>query len=261
VIPQARSMLSEIGLTLGARNEASGDTVSKGQIIKQNPEAGTEIKAGGSVNATVSSGTSTVEVPRLTGLSRDQAKDKLHATGLMLGMVTKAFRENMPEGKILEQYPVAGTEAERGRDVRVTISGPREATTVRVGAATRRDGHAESPDSGEQTRSNKGMIVALTLVVLLGIGGFLLYQILATPQPQHTSQPQEIVVPDLIGMDVANAKEQVGENFHIYVEGASVLPGMGACRGISGSHQICDQEPKAGKRKPKGSTISVLRTS
>jgi tetratricopeptide (TPR) repeat protein len=56
-VSRATSTLTNKGLELGAQTKVSSETVSNGQIIKQSPEAGTEIRAGGSVSVTVSSGT------------------------------------------------------------------------------------------------------------------------------------------------------------------------------------------------------------
>jgi multiple sugar transport system substrate-binding protein len=57
-IAQARSALSEKGLRLGAQNEVPSNTVPKGQIIDQSPEAGADAEPGSSVDVTVSSGPS-----------------------------------------------------------------------------------------------------------------------------------------------------------------------------------------------------------
>jgi tetratricopeptide (TPR) repeat protein len=205
-----------------------------------------------------------VEVPDLSGQSVSQAHSTLASKGLKLGTQSKASSATVPEGKIIEQSPEAGTEAKAGTSVSVTVTGPREATTVRVGPATRHDGHAESPDSGEQRRSTKWINVALYIMVFLGIGGLFLYLILVAPQPQDASksqdnpQPQTLVVPDLVGMDVDSAKELYGEDFSIYVEGAKVAPGVGVCRGVRDLDKICTQNPKPGERDPRGSTISVV---
>jgi tetratricopeptide (TPR) repeat protein len=55
-LSQASSTLVDIGLKLGPHSEITNDRISKGQIIKQNPEAATELETGKLVSVTVSSG-------------------------------------------------------------------------------------------------------------------------------------------------------------------------------------------------------------
>jgi beta-lactam-binding protein with PASTA domain/outer membrane protein assembly factor BamD (BamD/ComL family) len=129
---QARGMLFEIGLSLGAQNDVSSNTVPEGQIIEQSPQAGTEVEADSSVDVTVSSGRS-VKIPELAGKSHSYARKMLVDVGLKLGHQTWVASDDTPARSILEQQPAAGTEVERGTLVHITISsGPQEASaTVR----------------------------------------------------------------------------------------------------------------------------------
>jgi len=56
----ATSTLANKGLELGTQNEIPHETIPKGKIIKQSPEAGDEAKVGSSVSITVSSGPQSV---------------------------------------------------------------------------------------------------------------------------------------------------------------------------------------------------------
>jgi tetratricopeptide (TPR) repeat protein len=55
-LSEASSTLVDIGLNLGPQSEIPSDTVPKGRIIKQSPEAATELETGKLVSVTVSSG-------------------------------------------------------------------------------------------------------------------------------------------------------------------------------------------------------------
>jgi len=55
-VPQARGTLANSNLKLGGQHVAPSDTISEGQIIEQNPEAGTEVEADSSVSVTISLG-------------------------------------------------------------------------------------------------------------------------------------------------------------------------------------------------------------
>jgi len=129
---QASSILDNKGLTLEIQDRTSNETIPEGKIVSQNPEAGSEVEAGGSVSVVVSLGASSVRVPDLTGQSWPEARSMLIAAGLKLGDQTKAPNDDMPEGRVVLQYPVAGAKAKQGSSEGVTLSSGREekATTT-----------------------------------------------------------------------------------------------------------------------------------
>lgn len=53
---QAQKALEKVGLKLGSASEAPSSTYKKGQVMSQNPKAGSKIEKGKSVNVTISSG-------------------------------------------------------------------------------------------------------------------------------------------------------------------------------------------------------------
>jgi hypothetical protein len=121
-VSQASRALTSKGLKLGAQREVPSDTVTKGQTVEQSPDAGTVVEPGTSVNVTISSGPSTVEIPDLVGKSRDEARTMLHDAGLRLDMVGKVPSDEVAEANIVEQDPTAGGKVERGTSVRVTLA-------------------------------------------------------------------------------------------------------------------------------------------
>jgi len=128
VVSQALSTLANSNLKLGGRHVAPSDTIPEGQIIKQRPASGTKVQTQSSVSVTVSTGTSPVEVPNLAGKRRSEVRNTLHAANLIVGMIAEAPSGNMPQGRVVQQYPAAGSTVERNTSVRITISsGPQEA--------------------------------------------------------------------------------------------------------------------------------------
>ena len=102
----------------------------EGEIVKQSPEAGIEVEVGRPVDITVSSGSSQVKVPDLTGQSSFKARNMLTAAGLKLGDQIKTPNNDVPEGTIVKQYPAAGTKAKWGSHVSIRFSsGPEKITT------------------------------------------------------------------------------------------------------------------------------------
>jgi beta-lactam-binding protein with PASTA domain len=129
-VSQASTLLSKRGLKLGAQNKASSEMTPEGEIVKQSPEAGIEVEVGHPVDITVSSGSSQVKVPDLTGQSSFKARNMLTAAGLKLGDQIKTPNNDVPEGTIVKQYPAAGTKARWGSRVSIRFSsGPEKITT------------------------------------------------------------------------------------------------------------------------------------
>jgi WD40 repeat protein len=154
-VSQANTVLASKGLKLGAQDKASSETTPEGQIIKQNPEAGTEIVAGNSVEITVSSGPSTVEVPDLVGKSHLEARTTLNAVELKLGEQVKAPSDDVLAGSIVDQYPAAGEKVNRGSPVRLTVSsGLQEATAVIPPAGSRTE-TVQSPTTSTESSATR----------------------------------------------------------------------------------------------------------
>jgi hypothetical protein len=125
---QASSTLADVGLTLGDQEEIPSDTIPEGEIVGQSLEAGTEVEADSSVSVTVSTGPSTVQIPDLVGLNRSEASSTLATTGLKLGGKDEAPSKTVTKGGIIEQKPAAGTKAEQGSTVSVTVRSGLKAT-------------------------------------------------------------------------------------------------------------------------------------
>jgi tetratricopeptide (TPR) repeat protein len=121
-VSQASSALASRGLSLGSQQKVRSDTVPEGRVIEQNPGPGVAVTPGGSVSVTVSSGPSPVEVPDLAGKSRSEVRNILRVAGLELGTTAEAQSDDVREGRVVQQYPEAGSETERGTSVRITLS-------------------------------------------------------------------------------------------------------------------------------------------
>jgi len=75
--------------------------------------------------------TQTTGVPKLVGLKMDQAKEVINDSGLAIVLDTASdFSAEIPAGKIMSQFPDAGTTVKTGRRVWVKISRGRRALEV-----------------------------------------------------------------------------------------------------------------------------------
>ncbi|QPK81432.1 Stk1 family PASTA domain-containing Ser/Thr kinase [Schaalia sp. ZJ405] len=105
-----------------APDPVASDTVEEGKIAKVNPSEGAKVKKGSKVTAYASSGSDTVQVPDVTGMTQDQARKALESAGLKVGSVEPADDASQPQGKVISTNPAAGSSASKGDAIILTIS-------------------------------------------------------------------------------------------------------------------------------------------
>lgn len=106
--------------------ENRSDGTLPGQIIAQQPPAGTELGEGSQLQVTVSLGNELVEIPGdLAGLTVEQAEGRLIAVGLRLGAVSQENNEVLEQGLVVGiSEPI--TQKPTGESVALRVStGPR----------------------------------------------------------------------------------------------------------------------------------------
>lgn len=122
---QTKAYLKDNGnFKLGTVSEAKSDKYEKGQIISQNPAAGSTVEKGATIDITVCSGKKTekVTVPSLTGLTIDGAREKLNAVGLRLGRVTYTESDIYSKGYVIWQQYESGSQLKKGSFVSLRVS-------------------------------------------------------------------------------------------------------------------------------------------
>jgi hypothetical protein len=114
------------------------DTVPAGCVAGQNPAAGMVVASGSAVVLTISTGPSgptQVQVPSVTGLTQSAAQSAITAVGLVVGTVTQATSDAVPEGSVISQSPAAGASVAKRFAVDLVISsGPasKPGTTAKI---------------------------------------------------------------------------------------------------------------------------------
>ncbi|MCL6106773.1 MAG: Stk1 family PASTA domain-containing Ser/Thr kinase [Actinobacteria bacterium] len=124
-VSDAAARLHQAGLGLGTATQQFSDTVPSGEIISQDPAAGSAAKTGSSVDVVVSKGPqppAQVTVPDVTGETKSQAAATLSAAGLTLGNVTSQTTTTVSPGEVVSQNPAAGTKADQGSAVDIVVS-------------------------------------------------------------------------------------------------------------------------------------------
>jgi serine/threonine-protein kinase len=107
---QAQAILEETGLRLGDQTEAANNDVPEGQIIEQQPAAGTDLRRDSEVSVTISTGPEPSTVPDVVGQTAAEAEATLWNALFASTVVT--VQSNLPEGTVVSTDPPAGTEAD-----------------------------------------------------------------------------------------------------------------------------------------------------
>jgi eukaryotic-like serine/threonine-protein kinase len=123
--PLARRTIRNAGLRPRVIGESS-DTVPRGTVARQEPDAGDRLQRGNVVRIFVSTGQPRVDVPDVVGAREADAVGTLRAAELVPNPV-EIFSEE-PEGQVIAQEPTGGTSVVKGTTVRINISKGRETT-------------------------------------------------------------------------------------------------------------------------------------
>jgi serine/threonine-protein kinase len=131
----ATTLLQTNSLVANAEPEAS-DTVAQGQVISQDPAAGTQAAKGSVVTIKVSSGVAPVVVPDVVGDDATSASNQLGQAGLKT-QTTQQSSETVAQGRIISQTPAAGTQLAKGSTVNLVVSsGPPPTTSTSTTTST-----------------------------------------------------------------------------------------------------------------------------
>jgi beta-lactam-binding protein with PASTA domain len=117
---EARSRLSELGLRWTQRPFESSRP--QGTVLRQSPGAGAELREGGRVTLTVSTGPAKLDVPDVVGLDEVSARAELRAAGFQVTVVDEPTFEPADDGIVLRQSPRAGARRPEGSVVTITIA-------------------------------------------------------------------------------------------------------------------------------------------
>jgi serine/threonine-protein kinase len=128
---QAETALSDKGLSVGEVTQVTSRDVPKGQVVSQDPSAGTAVDPDkeGSVNLQVSAGKPNVQIPDLIGDNKDAAAQSLRQ--LNLTPVLKERKSDETAGNVIALKPGVGEEVAEGTKVTVFYaSGPQKVPDV-----------------------------------------------------------------------------------------------------------------------------------
>ena len=118
---EASTVMQQAGLTLLTSLDYS-ETVPAGSIVSTTPDSGTRVLRGSTVRAVVSQGQERFSVPKLAGLSLDEAQAALESNNLTAGKVTQQYSDSVPEGTVISASLNEGAQVKRGAAIDLVVS-------------------------------------------------------------------------------------------------------------------------------------------
>ena len=144
----AKSAIEDVGLTFVRGDDVSSDTVDEGLAISSDPGAGTSAVLGTEVTVSFSSGSATVKVPDVSGMTQSEARKEIENANLTWGDVTTEDSPGTQAGQVIRSNPAAGNPVSRGATVSVVVSSGRTTVPDVVG---------KSQDEAQQALKNAGL--------------------------------------------------------------------------------------------------------
>ncbi|MER5981855.1 Stk1 family PASTA domain-containing Ser/Thr kinase [Streptomyces sp. NPDC001787] len=247
----AEQRLSDAGLDLGDVDRAYSDTVDRGAVISSDPASGERIRGNGSVGLVLSRGPEIVEVPDAEGLSLGDARRELKKAGLVPGMVTREFSEDVVRGDVIRTDPEAGTERHSDSAVALVVSKGSPVDVPDVTGLSVVDATAALDEEGLKAE------VLPDRVNSPEVAGDIAHQTPGegaeaaegdTVQLTVSKGPRMLDVPDVTGKDVDEARSTLEDaGFEVEVDRPF----------LSFSDTVASQSVDGGEQAAEGSTITI----
>jgi serine/threonine protein kinase/beta-lactam-binding protein with PASTA domain len=250
---EAEQKLEAAALGVDYADPAYSETVPKGQVIETDPAAGDRILDDGTVTVTMSLGPERYRVPRVKGMTEDQAQDALLKLKLSFDESIGRWSETVEPGIVIGSLPKAKTVLRPGASVDLLVSkGPRPIKVPVDWVGRSADGLiAELEDRGLV-----GTVVAEEYNDSIDEGDVIAYEpddatLFRGDEVRITVSrgPALVDVPSVVGSGVEAAREELeAAGFEVDVREDDDFISIGF---------VVKQSPGGGDRAPRGSTIII----
>jgi beta-lactam-binding protein with PASTA domain/predicted Ser/Thr protein kinase len=246
----AAAVLHRAGLEVHFDPVAS--TKPAGIVIAQDPPAGTSVKKGTTVNASVSQGPGTTQVPVVDGMGRLAARHKLTKAGFSVAE-RRSTDPAVPKDHVISSQPPGGTPLTIGGTVTILVSlGPPAGNVPDVTGEQLSDARTALKDANFSVATINRQTTSQT-------PGTVISQSPASGQaPQGSTvtltvarAPDKVAVPNVVGRLAAHAVTDLSRA-GFTVDQQTVVVATQAQDG-----RVQSQTPKGGKAKP-GSTVTIF---
>ncbi len=116
-------LADEYNLNVTVEN-VSSSSVEAGNVIRTVPVAGTSVKKGSDVTIVVSTGVdySEITVPKIVGMTENEAKYALQSAGLKVGTIDTAYSDSYADGVVMSQGYEANKTVAKNTEVSFVVS-------------------------------------------------------------------------------------------------------------------------------------------
>jgi serine/threonine-protein kinase len=240
------------GFVLKISERDFSETAARGTIVSTDPEAGSNILPGATIEAIISKGKERYAVPDLTDLKASQAVSSLKAKHLQIGDVSEEYSDDVAKGRIKEMSGVdAGDLVKRDTKVNIVVSKGPEPIAVPNFAG-------QSSGSATSGLRGRGFLVRVVYAYSDDVDeGRVISQYPSsgtrfrgdTISITVSNGPETVNVPDVIGKHRDNAKKALeSAGFKVSTSG-------------SGNFIVTDQNPSDGDDAKIGSTVEISGSS
>lgn len=257
-LEQVTADLTQRGLNFEPIPE-DNSTVPPGYVHRTDPAAGTVVADGRVITLYFNPVQTLVEVPEVAGLTLDQARQTLGSSGFTVGTVENRDEPSVEKGTVIESTPAGGEQAEQGSAVNLVVSaGAGELAipdnVIGVDEATARGILEAEPYTFtvEATKEDSDTI-AEGLVIRVEPDAGTLVEKSSTVTLVVSDGPQNVVVPNLVGMTEQEARAAVAASeFRIGVNVRDLQAGDPS------DGLVVEQTVAAGSNAPTGTRIGVV---
>ena len=261
----AIATLKDAGFAASVAGEEFSDEYAEGDVVRQEPKAGTDLRKGETVDLYVSKGAETLSLADFKGWSAAEVRDWLKENGLS-GVEKTGKSAAVETGLVFKQDPAAGADVKRGDSITYWVSsGAPEATVPNLANMTQ--AQAEAALSAAKLKigavtTETSTVVAAGLVirqdppagakvardtavaVVLSSGP-------PSPSPSPTPSPSDLVtIPNVYTMDAATATatlESAGFTVTIHKQTSTQASGT-----------VIAVTPDVGESAPRGSEVVLV---
>ena len=129
-VEEATQLIEDAGFEVGTVEEVYDEKVEAGKVVSQDPKKGDKREKGSKVNLKVSQGAQEIEVPDLTNMTAEEARQALTVAGLKYKSGEAGYSDSVEKDRIYKQDPVAGSSVSKGAEVTYYLSLGSEGVTV-----------------------------------------------------------------------------------------------------------------------------------
>jgi serine/threonine-protein kinase len=250
---EAEQKLEAAGLDVDYAPAAYSETVPAGQVIGTDPAAGARILDDGTVTVTISRGKERYDVPKVKGMTEDQAQDALLARKLSFDESIGRYSETIEEGSVIGSDPKPGTTLRPGASVDLIVSKGRRPIEVGENWVGK---DVDAMLAALDRRGLVGEVVAEEFSDDVADGDVISYEpdggtLFRGQKVEITVSkgPELIEVPSVRGAGVEAARATLeGAGFEVEVREYQESLGLG---------YVFRQDPGGGEMVPRGTTITI----